>query len=61
MYNLICGIFFFTLVTMFLVLAVLTYVFIQIHDKKVSEEKAKKEAEIREKILKELDYEKKNS
>lgn len=60
MYGLICGIFFFTLVTMFLVLSVITYAVIQIYDKKVSDKKAKQEAEIREKILKELDNEKKN-
>lgn len=61
MYGLICGIFFFTLVTMFAVLSIIIYSVIQIYDKKTAEEKAKKEAEIREKILKELKNEKKNS
>ena len=60
MYDLICGIFFFTLVTMTLLFFVIVYAVIHIHDKKVSEEKAKKEAEIREKILMELKNEKKD-
>ena len=61
MYGLICGIFFFTLVTMFAVLSIITYASIQIYAKKRAEEKAKNEALICEKILKELKNEKKNS
>ena len=60
MYDLICYIFSFTLITFFFVVYLFIKDLIKYIDKSVAKEKAEKEAQIRSMILKELKNEKKD-